>query len=367
MSKNLGRAAELLTASEFPDSGPYISAVFSASEAELIYMEQEVGVGKDYPGIYWCMSSFRFGGWGAYAGIQASDGAVVGGIPYYNNNIFSVWGKDGVNPSLEYGVPGLFSDIFTGEGVGLHTSHAMPWRAGVRYAMAIRRWDRPGENQTRAAMFMYSFETGKWTHYSTLVIPEADVRFEGTSSAGFLERVVGDAARYEGVWGPHFRMNRDGSWQSPLHYEAAAGGERPWTWDAVGYGSANDGRVLVVCGGQNSNTENYKVIPVRPQADRPSVLTNKIAVMGLSARYENGVVYAEWVTDDSRTPQLSHLLNIRTGSATGAVVASNIDFYPQKRSTVFALQLSPGTYYASLVLTDIFNQESNYGYTSFVV
>ncbi|MBX8622079.1 DUF3472 domain-containing protein [Pseudomonas glycinae] len=348
---------------DFPDDGPHVSAVFSAPMAELIYMQQEVAVGRDYPGIYWCGSNFKLGRWGGYFGLQTNGGAVIGGVPYHNNNICSIWGVGGVNPELEYGAKGLYSEIFTGEGVGLHTSHAMPWKAGYMYATVLRRWDRPGDSFTRVATFMYSYETGKWTHFSTIKIPEGNVSFVNPTTAGFLERFGGSATRYDGFWGPSYRMSADGVWEKPLYFEGAAGGNRPWTWDIVPDGDQALGRVQVVCGGTNSNTENYKKVNVQPHSDKPAPVDNKIAVMGMNARYQNDGVYVEWVTDDGRTPQFSHLLRVHTGSATGPVIASNTDFFPEKRSAAFAMGKPQEECYVSLVLTDIFNQQSNYGYT----
>ncbi|WP_433767649.1 DUF3472 domain-containing protein [Pseudomonas putida] len=358
---------ENLTDPTRPDDGPHVSAVFAESSAELIYFEQRIAVGTDYAGIYWCGSNFALGRWGGYAGLQTNGGAIIGGNPYFNNNICSVWGVGGVNPGLEYRSPKLFSNIFTGEGVGRHTSDPMPWVPGKTYATAIRRWYKPGENLTRMATFIYSFDDLKWTHYSTMTIPERDVSFQGKTTAGFLERFGGSASRYQGIWGAQFRMNQNGTWQVPQYYEGAAGGNRPWTWDILPHGDGKWGEVLVVCGGQNSNTENYKKVYVRPSYDKPRPLSLRIAVMTMVATYQNGRVKVDWTIDDELTPQLSYELKLRTSSATGPVLVTVSDSVPERRSATFDKSLSPGTYYVSLELHDIFNQKSNYGYTSFVV
>ncbi|MDR6606955.1 DUF3472 domain-containing protein [Pseudomonas synxantha] len=355
-----------------PTSGPYISSAYAEDKAELIYIEQCIPLSGDAKNIYWSTCNFYFNERGGYAGLQNNAGRITGGNRYEHNNICSVWDLVETDPSLppevtlDYAVEGLYSDHFGGEGTGLHTSHFMPWSVDQWYAMVIRRWYVEGENVTRMAMFMYSYEVKVWTHYMSASIPGRDLPLTGTRCSGFLERFGGGALGYHGITGQHFRMSKDGSWQKPLFYESAAGGNtRSWNAELVNGNTA----VKVIAGGDFNNSESFKKLYPTQVNDKPGTAV-KAGVEWMRAELNSvGAVAVDWRIVESAPPQLSYVIKIYEGNTYGPVVCESRDTIPEKRSAVLAVDppLRKGTYAASLVFTDIFNQESNFGYVSFQV
>jgi len=372
------RASSSLRNTDVPDSGPNVGGVFEGNEAELVYWEQYVPVESDWPGIFWCGYNFYVGHQGSpyerggYVGIQNNGGALIGGVPYINNNICSVWDQVDLPPdvptevTLDYGIAGLYSDHFGGEGTGLHTSHPMPWVAGQYYSLVLRRWYIPGERVTRLAFFMYSHTDKEWTHYSSMSIPGPNLSFAGHSSEGFLERFSDDAPLgYRGRWGQLFRMTHDGQWHKPLYYQASAGGDRPHTWNA--YLSEPEGWVEVISGGRYENDDNLKELrPVQP-LDQPSV-AGKQAIIGIAIAHLADSLVVHWRTLPEFAPQLSYKISLHWRQPDGIVLLEKREAVPHLRDTLLSVPGLPiETYWVSVVITDIFNQPSHTAYASFEV
>lgn len=360
---------------DVPTSGPSITSWFSKNEAELLYVEQYVPTAGDNIHIYWSGCNFYFGERGGYAGIQHQNDNLVGGQIFTYNNICSIWdlASDPAEAEvrLDYGIEGLYSGHFGGEGTGLHTSHPMPWRLNQWYAIVIRRWFIPGESVTRMGMFMYAYADAKWTHYMSASVPGPDIPISGTTCTGFLERFNGDALGYHGYYGQHFRMSKDGSWQKPSHYVATAGGD-PDTWNAMLVGDGDnvgDANIMLIAGGSYGNT--HSTIQLEPnQFDpkpKPAMLTAAILSVSVVPQVGTEAVIVAWKNDESTPPQLSYSIEIR--SLPGDVlVAFDAEALPQKRSSIFSTAVfAAGDYEVTLTVTDIFNQSSLPAETTFRV
>ncbi|KPW43818.1 Uncharacterized protein ALO59_04338 [Pseudomonas amygdali pv. mellea] len=344
-----------------PTSGPSITSVFKETEAELLYVEQYVPTAGDNIHIYWSGCNFYFGARGAYAGIQHQNSNLIGDQVFTYNNICSIWDlatdPENAEVTLDYGLPGLHSGHFGGEGTGLHTSHPMPWHLNQWYGMVIRRWSKPDESVTRMAMFMYSYMDGKWTHYMSASVPGANLPLTGTTITGFLERFNGDALGYHGYYGQHYRMDNSGNWHKPDYYEATAGGN-PDTWNAMlAYADTN---IELIAGGSYGNTQTS----IRLQPDqwdpKPKPANPEPSVTSIHAQYDNagGNLSVQWTIDDTCPPQLSHVINVRSTPSL-VLVAANHDARPEQRDTRFQTGILDGGFYvATLIITDIFNQTS---------
>lgn len=344
---------------EVPTWGPSVTSYFTQNEAELLYVEQYVPRAGDNIHIYWSGCNFFFGARGGYAGIQHQNNNLIGDQVFTYNNICSIWDlADSPNDSevrLDYGIEGLHSSHFGGEGTGLHTSHPMPWNLDQWYALVIRRWFVPNETVTRMAMFMYSYTDDKWTHYMSASVPDGDVSLTGTTCSGFLERFNGEALGYHGFYGQHFRMNKDGSWQKPTHYEAGAGGD-PHAWNAEVVDGAN---IKLIAGGWHPNDQSsIRLDPNQFDAKPKVVQPPKVQLGWLSYDSINGNLYAEWSLPANTPPQLGYRIEVRP-VASGGTIASNSNLKPQQRNTRFDTGiLASGNYIVSIVITDIFNQHS---------
>ncbi|WP_122318643.1 DUF3472 domain-containing protein [Pseudomonas cichorii] len=350
---------------DIPTSGPSVTSHFRESTAELIYVEQFVPKAGDAVHIYWSGCNFYFGPRGGYAGIQHQNNKLIDGQIFTYNNICSIWdlASDPAEAEvhLEYGLEGLYTAHFGGEGTGLHTSHPMPWSLDKWYGMVIRRWFIPGQSVTHMAMFMYSYTDGRWTHYMSASVPDGDVSFTGTSCNSFLERFAGDALGYSGIYGQHFRMNKDGSWQKPTYYEASAGGD-PHTWNATLVGSGDspgDANIKLIAGGRFDNDKtSIRLIP--DQFDSKPKVVKASQVDWLHATYKSsvGAVSVEWGIPSTSPPQLSYWIDIRKDTSS-TVIASNSNTRPEQRTTTFQTgMLAAGNYYATLLVINIFNMRS---------
>ncbi|MBX8537578.1 DUF3472 domain-containing protein [Pseudomonas cichorii] len=359
---------------DVPTSGPSVSSAFTETTAELIYVEQYVPPAGDSLYIYWSGCNFFFGPRGGYAGIQHQNNNLIDGQIFTYNNICSIWdladspGQPEV--SLDYGLEGLHHRPFGGEGTGLHTSHPMPWTPGHWYGMVIRRWFIPGESVTHMAMFMYSYTHDQWTHYMSASIPDGDVSFTGDYISGFLERFGGDALGYSGIYGQHFRMSKDGSWQKPTHYVADAGGD-PHTWNAtlVGGGDYPGGtNIKLIAGGYHNNDKtSIRLEPDQFDAKPKVVKSSRVDWLNATYLESVGAVRVEWSIPTTLPPQLSHRIEItKAGSST--VIASNSNWRPEQRDATFQTgMLAQGSYNAKLTITNIFNLHGLSFSTSFNV
>lgn len=353
-----------------PSWGPSISAVYEQDSAELIYSEQYVPHEGNAENIYWSMCNFFFNERGGYGGIQNCGGKLTGKNKYYRNNICSIWDLKETDPhlptevTLDYGLEGLHFSHFGGEGTGLHTSHYMPWSEDAWYGMAIRRWYKSGENVTRMAMFMYSYKTNRWTHYMSASVPGANILFTGNEVTGFLERFDGNALGFYGFVRQHFRLSKSGNWQKPTLYTVSAGGNsRFWNAELVNENSA----IKIIVGGDYNNNNTSIIFRPIQNNNFPYVITQaKVSLR--KVEYKFGNVYIDWVVEEDRSPQLSHIINIHQGNEHGPIIATNTDAVPEKRSTAFQSgPLTSGQYTASIVITDIFGKQSNLSFKPFSV
>jgi hypothetical protein len=294
-----------------PSWGPSISAVYEEDSAELIYSEQYVPHEGNAEHIYWSMCNFFFKERGGYGGIQNCGGSLTGENRYYHNNICSIWDLKETNPhlptevTLDYGLEGLYTSHFGGEGTGLHTSHYMPWAEDTWYAMVIRRWYKQGENVTRMAMFMYSYKTNKWTHYLSASIPGPDILFTGKEVTGFLERFTGNALGYSGLVRQHFRMGKGGRWQKPKFYTVSAGGES-YLWNAERVN--NNSAIKISAGGHFNNKKTFINFKLEHLNAFPNIIT-QARVSLKKVEYNFGNVYIDWMLEEEGSPQLSYVIN----------------------------------------------------------
>ncbi|MBT9431059.1 DUF3472 domain-containing protein [Candidatus Sodalis endolongispinus] len=354
-----------------PSSGHYVNSVFHSTYTELIYTEQYITSEGDAENIYWSTCNFYFGKRGGYAGLQHKKDSVIEGVPFVYNNIFSVWDEKETQPGeptevkLEYACPGLYSNRFGGEGTGLHTSHPMPWKTNQWYATAIRRWYIQGEDVTHAGMFMYSYETKKWTHYSSVIIPEKDILITDGTICGFLERFGGNALGYHGIYGQHFKMHPDGSWEKPLYYKASAGGS-PRTWNAESVNSNTN--INLIAGGDFENDKEEKEFKINQFDDAPKP-TKAPGIDAFSAELLCDILKVSCTVDDGLSPQLSYTIEVREEKVNGAIVAQESKIIPHQRLAYIKLpqNLMSGKYFVTLKITSIFNDDSDVKCSSFEV
>lgn len=367
--ENTWENATFFDKNNVPTSGPYVRSYFTNDNAELLYVEQMVPSGGDRTYIYWSSCNFFFKRRGAYAGIQHKK-ETINGVPFEYNNICSIWDEKDTDPNLPtevkltYGKKGLHWSHFGGEGTGLHTSHPMPWFPNQWYATVIRRWFIPGEKVTRVAYFMYSYTDKQWTHYMSAAVPGIDIPLTGNSITGFLERYAGEALGYYGIYGQHFRLIQNGTWEKPVFYEVGAGGN-PSYWKGELYQGVN---VKLAAGGTFDNTQStQKLYPKQSDAKPKPVIPPVVEFV--SAVYNNVhtyVVSVEWNNLDRTPPQLSYFIQIRKENVDGPVVAEKVGVAPDKRQdTLETGALVKGKYYATVQIIDIFNQKSNLAYTEF--
>ncbi|AHF77821.1 Putative chitinase [Sodalis praecaptivus] len=354
-----------------PTSGPSIRSIFKSTYAELIYTEQYVPSEGDAEHIYWSTCNPYFGERGSYAGIQHQKNKILEGVKFVYNNIFSVWDMKETTPGeptevkLEYGCPGLYTNRFGGEGTGLHTSHPMPWKTNQWYATAVRRWYIQGEDVTHAGMFMYSYETKKWVHFSSVIIPNKDVLIKNQTVVGFLERFAGNALGYHGIYGQHFKMHSDGSWEKPLYYKATAGGS-PRTWNAESVNSNTN--IKLIAGGDFENDKEEKEFRVNQFDDRPKP-TKAPKIDVISTELLSDTLKVSWTIDDGLSPQLSYTIELREKEVNGTLIVKESKIIPHQRLAYIKLphKLIPGKYFVTLKITSIFNDDSNVKSTSFEV
>jgi len=189
-----------------------------------------------------------------------------------------------------------------GEGTGLHTSHPMPWFCNQWYAIVIRRWYIPGESVTRAAMFMYSYKDSKWTLYISFAVPGEDIPLTGRECCAFLDRFDGDEPEYHGIYGQHFRMHKDGSWEKPKFYIASATGD-PGSWKAELYQGVN---IKLTAGGSFGNSEEEILLHPNQFDDKPKPAALTPRVVSVDAHYdrEHNLINVDWQIAEDRPPQL---------------------------------------------------------------
>lgn len=357
--------------SNVPSSGPSVTSYFASSNADLLYVEQMVPDVGDRGHIYWSSCDFFFGGRGAYAGIQHLVNQIINGVPFIYNNICSIWDEQDTDPELPtevnliYGRKGLYWKHFGGEGTGLHTSHPMPWFPNQWYATVIRRWYIHGEKVTRTAMFMYSFTDKQWIHYMSAKVPGVDIPLTGKSISGFLERFAGTALGYHGLYGQHFRMNANGTWEKPLYYRATAGGD-PSFWKA----ELHNNYIKLTAGGIFDNTETHITLEPIEVNGKPEPIIPPV-IQRVSATYINAINYqvnVKWHNSDETPPQLSYHITIRKNKIDGNLIAEKIGVAPERRKeTLETGALAAGKYFASVQFVDIFNQKSNLAHIGFNV
>lgn len=323
-----------------PTYGPSVTSVFKKDQAELLYVEQMIPRDGDKEHIYWSCCDFSFGERGGYAGLQHQVNTEHEGVPFVRNNICSVWdleeSKSPQSPKvvLTYAHKGLYSTHFSDEGTGLHTSHPMPWRPGIYYATVIRRWYIANEAYTRMAMFMFSYGDNKWIHYMSVAIPGADIPLTGNNCSGFLERFAGEALGYYGIYGQHFRMNKDGSWEKPLYYEATAGGD-PKYWQA----KLDAGVNVKLSAGAIFNNKKH-VIKLKPDQfdSKPKPAKTLPVIETVSTVYNktSRIITVSWQISARRPPQLIYNIDIRKDSLDGSIIFQENELIPEKRKTFFS-------------------------------
>lgn len=356
---------------EVPTWGPTVTSYFKKREAELLYVEQMVPSDGDKVNIYWSGCNFYFGNRGGYAGIQHQNNKIIDGRVFTRNNICSIWDLAEQDPSLPpevtltYGLPGLHFSHFGGEGTGLHTSHPMPWIQNQWYALVIRRWNNPaGSKTTGMAMFMYSYLDSRWTHYMSADIPGEGIPLTGNTCSGFLERFAGIERSYYGIYGQHFRMDKNGMWEKPTMYVASAGGT-PGVWNAELYQNVN----VKLSVGPSGNTKESITLNPNQWENKPKPVIPPV-VSALQATYVKGskTIDVSWGLDASTPPQLTFTVQIRKDGTDGKLLISHSETAPHKRNVRLNTEiLQPGVYYVTFEYYDIFNQKSNFGYNGFMV
>lgn len=354
---------------EVPSWGPYITAHFEPrSNVELFYAEivvPEAGVQRY---IYWSMMNPTYGKHPSYAGIQMQQ---TPGVNVLGNNICSIWDSGDLpgdalpEVTLIGGPHGIYWDHFGGEGTGLHTSNQTVWKPGQRYAMAIRRWTRKGDDTyTYTSMFMYSFTDKIWIHWMSARVPGKELMLTGNPS-GFLERYAGSALHYYGHFGNYFKMLEGGSWQQPYEYSIGAG-KAPWLASLVNGLSGQDIKVQV-----GATPEREHEIKLRPtKASRPSIITPAI-VHSLKATYhvKEQILQCTWAINNTSPPPIKTIISISRDGVYGNDIHEVEIMGPTPRLAVIndlllREQDNKGTYeyYLRIEYFDIFEQKSNNGY-----
>ncbi|TCQ84461.1 MULTISPECIES: DUF3472 domain-containing protein [Rahnella] len=356
---------------EVPSWGPSLTSYFTKDKYELIYVEQMVPSMGDEISIYWSGCNFYFEERGGYSGIQHQNDKEIDGKIFTRNNICSIWDLDSLDPSLPsevtltYGLPGLHSSHFGGEGTGLHTSHPMPWTPNQWYAIVIRRWDNPVSSKTTGmAMFMYSYLDSKWTHYMSADVPGVRVPLTGNTCNSFLERFSGTAESYHGIYGQHFRMDEHGVWEKPFKYVASAGG-RPEIWDAELYQDAN---VKLSVGKSNNQSTTITLNPNQWDSKPKPVIPPLVDSLSTTYTENNKHICISWEVNESTPPQLTFYIEVRKEMKNGELKIGYNETSPHKRDIQLDVEcLEPGLYHVSFEYYDIFNQKSNTKRSSFIV
>lgn len=346
-----------------PSWGPYIESNLGGAGDEVQYAEVMAEAAGMQPSTYYSTLNFSLGPRGGYAGIQYKVNDV-------RNNIFSVWDlQDSNTPqcTAEYAAPNTLVDGFGGEGTGLHTDNPMPWKPGVWYATALRRWSI-GDGKTRIGFFMYDYGTGIWKHYATIVTPENNAKLMGSKVGGFLENFMSSTNK-QTRWGYYrnFRnMNSQGVWFGSNTYKISAGSG---SWSATS--AFNNTAVKVSTCGTTPPPSSDVIINLNSQNVKPST-TVPITVTSVTGSYEisNNSVNVRWATSDYTSPQLSYKVSLYSNESwnsgyTPIAVVNGIR--PDQRSVSIPLPAGSTSikYYVSVELKDIFNQSSNFGYNSF--
>jgi len=356
-----------------PSWGPYITARFEPREdVELFYAEIIVPEAGAQRYIYWSLMNPTYGKHPSYAGIQMQQ---TPGANVFGNNICSVW-DSGELPgdalpevTLVGGPHGIYWDHFGGEGTGLHTSNQNVWKPGQRYAMAIHRWTRKGDDKyTYTSMFMYSFTDKTWVHWMSARVPGHALMLAG-DPAGFLERYAGNALHYYGHFGNYFKMLEGGHWQLPYEYSIGAG-KAPWLASLVNGPSGQDIKVQV-----GKTPEREQEIILRPrQPSRPNIITLPV-VHSLRAKYNVKAQTLEctWDTNNTSPPPIKTLISVSRDDVYGKDVHTVEIMGPSARKAVITdLPLreedNKGTYkfFVRIEYFDIFEQKSNNGYVQII-
>lgn len=356
-----------------PPWGPYITAHFEPREdVELFYAEIIVPEAGAQRYIYWSLMNPVYGKHPSYAGIQMQN---TPGADVHGNNICSVWDSSELpgdalpEVTLVGGPHGIYWDHFGGEGTGLHTSNTNAWKPGQRYAMAIRRWTRKGDDMyTYTSMFMYSFHDGTWAHWMSARVPGTALMLEG-DPAGFLERYAGSALHYYGHFGNYFKMLKGGHWQQPKHYSIGAG-KAPWLASLVNGPSGHDIKVQV----GNTPEREQEIILIPTQQSMPTIITKTI-VHSINATYnvEEQTLQCTWVIDNTSPPPIKTLISVSRDKVYGKDIHLEEIMGPSARQALITNLLlreedNKGKYkfYLRIEHYDIFEQKSNNGYTQII-
>lgn len=356
-----------INAQTCPSWGPYIEGFDMANSGELWYSEVMADNACKQINTYYSTLIFSLGPRGGYAGIQHKQNEVY-------NNIFSMWDLKDTNVpqcTTEYTAPNTFVDGFGGEGTGLHTDNPMPWTPGIWYATVVRRWST-GDGKTRIGFFMFDYGTGKWKHYATIVTPENDAKFTGTKLGGFVENwnTAASKATRCGYFRNFWSMNAQGNWSKPSRYNVSAG---TGSW-GVETAFNNTAIKITSCGTTPAPAGSSVTFNgITQDGTKPSTAT-PVTVTTVTPSYNtsNNSVNINWVNSETTSPQLSYKVSLYTeaswaNSHTPVAVVTGIR--PDQRSVQVPLPANsqPGKYYVSVVLEDIFNQTSNFGYNNLTI
>ncbi|GAB3794386.1 hypothetical protein GCM10028819_07900 [Spirosoma humi] len=253
----------------------------------------------------------------------------------------------------EYQLPAESIVPYEETGTGLQANHPMPWKTDVWYTTVLRRWST-GDNKTRVGLFMYDYGTGQWTHYVTVVTPDNNAFFLGNSLTAYLDQISGQPNERCGLWRNFWKLNQDKTWNKATQIDVS-GGDGAWKAEKS---SAKEVK-LFTCTGLEPPRDLYSFTMTMPET-KPSVVTTAL-VNQLSPAFANGSLNVGWQVDPSRAPQLSYRIEVYDNanfSGTPLAQVSGID--PEARSAgIPFLNFPPKNYYVRLLVTDIFEQESN--------
>lgn len=339
-----------------PKWGPYVGAKFQSKEAaDLLMADVMTPEEGNAPYTYTCAVQFGIGKSGGYCGLQNKNGKGEHNVPL--NNIFSVWDfPNKVQIHAVYKDPMTFVGGFGGEGTGLHSHCDFGWVPGQWYTHVVRRWYIGGD-KTQVGYFIYDHTKKEWHHYVTFEVPEADAKLKSGISS-FLENFADEkktsrVSNYKSYW----QLTTDNKWQHADSLIADAG-EGYWDVKPVG----NNGVQLTSCGPKFIKKTKV-VYPVKEASVKPSSI-NVAAVYDAGAYYdkEDKNMYVNWSVKSSNAPQLSYTVALYDNQAhTGKPIATQEGTDPDARSIAIHvpnLSSEKKTYYLTLQLTDIFNQQS---------
>ncbi|WP_165806673.1 DUF3472 domain-containing protein [Chitinophaga parva] len=301
---------------------------------------------------------------GGYNGLQQTPDSSHGSS---HTLLASLWDPNtsgGIYSSVYYAAPNTYTGRFGGEGDGWQSINPYNWVLNTWYTVAIRSWKAAGN--LYIATFIQSSGNNQWFLTSILSEP-APSGYLGSGNDCFLENWDGSNANWDGrfkrkaFFKDCWNMDVNGNWtkHSARTFSANAGDAgRNGIYDLAfnsGYDATEDAYFMEHGAGvtPSAGFNGGRTLSLPAQTNQGSAPTLTTAsVSSVSASYSNGKIYVNWVTDNTKSPQLAAKVEILSGTS---VVQSFTDTVPQRRADTLTTSLAAGTYTARVTVEDIFN------------